>query len=172
MIYCVMFSRPDGSEAYLGKDHCGPAESEAKAWSGTREEAEESAAERNRVHGPAGFRYWVKPAADQSAALDQAARQPLAFPQPPPVECKHESFDCECAVNRLEDCGRFMLDVRVRCLQCGAPFVFLGLPLGLDLNSASASPDGTEARMGISPKGEPVPPVHGVEGYTIRKTMT
>lgn len=87
-----------------------------------------------------------------------------------PKDCAHEMFDCTCDVARVEDIGRFMVDVRVRCLQCGVPFVFLGLPLGMDYNSATVSFDGQEARMGIAPKGVPVPPVSGVEGFTIRKT--
>jgi hypothetical protein len=86
-------------------------------------------------------------------------------------DCRHEQFDCECAVNRVEDIGRFTVDVRVKCVQCGTPFVFLGLPLGMDYNSATVSFDGTEARMGIAPKGVPVPPISGVEGFTIRRTI-
>lgn len=85
------------------------------------------------------------------------------------MTCKHETFDCFVTVNRLEDVGRFMADVTVKCSDCGTPFKFLGLPLGVDYNSATVSFDGTEARLAIAPQGEVVPPVHGVEGFAIRK---
>jgi len=83
--------------------------------------------------------------------------------------CPHKTFHCEVTVNRLDDTGRFSADVRVICTDCDTPFRFLGLPLGLDLNGACVSFDGTEARLAIAPKGEAVPPLIGVEGFTIRK---
>jgi hypothetical protein len=82
--------------------------------------------------------------------------------------CKHENFDCFCNVARIEDIGRFSVDVTVKCMDCGTPFKFLGLPLGLDLNGACVNFDGTEARLAIAPKGEAIPPIHGVEGFTVR----
>lgn len=88
------------------------------------------------------------------------------------MACKHESFEANVDVNRIEDAGRFMADITIRCADCGTPMRFLGLPLGLDMNSATVSFDGTEARMGIAPAGEAVPPVNGVEGFSIRKVAT
>ena len=85
------------------------------------------------------------------------------------MSCKHQSFECNVTVNRIEDVGRFTADVRVMCVECGTPFRFLGLPLGLDYNSATVSFDGTEARMGIAPMGDAVPPIKGVEGFTIER---
>jgi hypothetical protein len=86
------------------------------------------------------------------------------------AKCPHNKFDCNVQVNRLEDIGRFSADVTIRCEDCGTPMKFLGLPLGLDLNSAAVSFDGTEARLAIAPKGEVVPPINGVEGFSIRNT--
>lgn len=63
--------------------------------------------------------------------------------------CKHERFEANVDVNRLEDSGRFCADVRIHCGQCKEPFRFLGLPAGLDLNGAAVSVDGTEARLAI-----------------------
>lgn len=63
--------------------------------------------------------------------------------------CAHENFEASVEVSRLADSGRFMADVRVKCSQCGEPFRFLGLPTGLDLNGASVSVDGEEARLAI-----------------------
>ena len=83
--------------------------------------------------------------------------------------CKHEEFAVNTVVNRLEDTGRFQADITIKCDQCGTPFRFLGLPLGVDLNSAAVSFDGTEARMAIAPKGEAVPPISGVEGFSVKR---
>lgn len=65
------------------------------------------------------------------------------------MSCKHEDFLAHVRVNRLEDSGRFSADVTIKCVQCGTPFRFLGLPAGLDLNGATVSADGTEARLAI-----------------------
>ena len=73
------------------------------------------------------------------------------------IECKHEGFSCDVAVNRLEDCGRFMADLSIKCDQCGIEMVFLGLPRGVDLKGAATNTSGTEARLAIHPQGETVP---------------
>jgi hypothetical protein len=85
------------------------------------------------------------------------------------MACRHPNFTASVNVNRLEDCGRFTAEVTISCQECGVPMKFLGLGLGLDLNGAAVSPDGTEARLAIAPQGEVVPPISGVEGFTIRK---
>lgn len=85
------------------------------------------------------------------------------------MPCEHKSFDANVAINRIEDAGRFVADVTIMCVECGVPFRFLGLPLGLDYNSATVSFDGCEVRLGIAPKGEAAPPIHGVEGFSIRR---
>lgn len=63
--------------------------------------------------------------------------------------CKHESFEAKVDVNRLTDSGRFQADVRIRCVDCGVHFRFLGLPCGLDLDGAAVSADAQEARLAI-----------------------
>jgi hypothetical protein len=73
------------------------------------------------------------------------------------MDCKHPGFMADVTVNRLDDTGRFTADVRIQCDVCGKKMRFLGLPMGLDLNGAAVSPDGTEARLAIHPIGEPVP---------------
>lgn len=75
------------------------------------------------------------------------------------MKCKHENFRANVAVNRLEDSGRFMADVKIECAQCGLPMRFIGLPGGLDLNGAAVSIDATEGRFAIAPKGEVIPPM-------------
>ncbi len=73
------------------------------------------------------------------------------------MTCPHEHFESTVNVNRLVDIGRFTAEIKIRCVDCGAPMRFLGLPLGLDLNGAAVSVDGTEGRFAIHPKGEQVP---------------
>lgn len=71
--------------------------------------------------------------------------------------CDHPEFVAEVDVNRIEDKGRFSADVRIKCVACGKPMRFLGLPMGLDCNGAAVSPDGTEGRFAIHPVNEEVP---------------
>lgn len=86
--------------------------------------------------------------------------------------CEHRSFECDVIVNRIEDVGRFMADVRVKCVECGVPFRFIGLPAGLDYNSPCVSVDGTEGRFPIHPKGETLSELEGTpHGFTVRKVQ-
>lgn len=86
---------------------------------------------------------------------------------PTPPACPHMNFGADCRVARLEDSGRFMLEVSVRCLDCGQPFQFLGLPPGLKLNGATVSLDGLEANIAICPQGARPNPLQGLQGYTV-----
>lgn len=83
------------------------------------------------------------------------------------MKCKHEQFYCNCTVNRMEDIERFNMEVTVHCEQCMTKFQFLGLPVGLNLNGASVSPDGLEGRFGILPIGETPSPIEGSTGFSI-----
>lgn len=67
------------------------------------------------------------------------------------MSCKHMKFDCNVVVNRLEDSGRFMAEVRISCSECQVPFAFKGLRPGLDLGGAACSVFGEEARLAIEP---------------------
>lgn len=67
--------------------------------------------------------------------------------------CKHEQFMADVAVNRFEDTGGFMAEVRIKCSQCELPFEFLGLEPGYDNQGARVSLDGQEALLAIVPKG-------------------
>jgi hypothetical protein len=87
------------------------------------------------------------------------------------MSCEHKNFDSSACVNRFEDTGRFSVDFRLTCSDCGAPFRFIGLPCGLDLNGAAVSVDGCEARLAVAPKGEVVTPLDGVQGFTVRRTQ-
>jgi hypothetical protein len=68
----------------------------------------------------------------------------------------------------MEDTGRFMLEVTVRCSDCNKPFQFLGLKPGLDFGGARVSIDGLELNVGISPDGvQPSPLANMLRGYDI-----
>lgn len=83
--------------------------------------------------------------------------------------CAHKtSHSAEVSVNYLEDSGRFMADIRVSCAECGLPFQFLGLPLGLNLGGAAMSVDGREARIAISPVGRVLHPLEGLSGFGVK----
>lgn len=88
------------------------------------------------------------------------------------ADCPHEEFSALVNVNRLEDVRRFQADITIKCDQCGTPFRFIGLPYGVDLNGAAVSPDGTEARLAIAPKGEVIALFDGdtPSGFTLRRT--
>ena len=69
-----------------------------------------------------------------------------------PLTCQHMGFHANVDVNRLEDSGRFMADVRINCTDCGEPFHFGGFDLrGLDLDKPSVSVCATEAHLPIAP---------------------
>lgn len=87
------------------------------------------------------------------------------------LKCPHEDFHAEVRVDRLEDSGRFCADVRIRCVKCGEPFRFLGLPCGLDLNGATVSVDGTELRVAIGTEETVANIIDGncPVGFTVRR---
>jgi len=87
------------------------------------------------------------------------------------MTCNHENFTAKVDVHRLEDSGRFSADVSIKCVQCGTPFSFLGLPAGLDLNGASVSVDGTEARLAIGTPETVANIMDGNDpvGFTVRR---
>ena len=87
--------------------------------------------------------------------------------------CKHNAkHHAAVSIGFLEDSGRFTCDVKVNCAECGRPFQFLGLPIGLDLNGgAFINADGQELRVALAPVGTvPQPLDNGlVRGFRIRQ---
>ena len=88
--------------------------------------------------------------------------------------CEHHTFGAEVDVNRLPQkeggpVKRYCADVRIKCVDCGLPFRFIGLPAGLDLNGAATSVNAEEARLAIAPKGQVVSVLEGgVTGFSVR----
>lgn len=83
--------------------------------------------------------------------------------------CIHnKAHNVEARINYMEDTGQYMADVSVRCADCGQPFRFLGLPLGLNMNGAAMNVDGLEARLAIMPADRVPHPLTGVTGFGVK----
>jgi len=65
--------------------------------------------------------------------------------------CEHPDFEAHVLVNRIEDTGRFVADVHVRCAVCKVRFAFVGLESGLHPREPRVSPDRFELRAPIEP---------------------
>ena len=99
------------------------------------------------------------------------------------TKCAHtKGHVVNAEIAHIEDTGRFMLHLRVLCMDCGHPFRVIaengGCPVGLNLNGVAVSPDFEELRVGIAPVGEPIPPspfngfsitIHSKEEETIEQ---
>jgi hypothetical protein len=82
--------------------------------------------------------------------------------------CKHQrAHHVDARVGYMTDSGRFTLELNLRCDDCGHPFVFVGLPAGLNLDGAAVSVDGTEGRFAVLPEGQR-PPSGGIVGFNIK----
>ena len=84
------------------------------------------------------------------------------------MTCQHLNFSAECKVARIEDLGRFVLEVKVRCVDCDKPFQFVGVEPGFNYNAPTVSLDGLEANLPITPEGQQPTPLQGVMGYTVK----
>ena len=87
-------------------------------------------------------------------------------------DCKHnKAHKATVTVVCLEDSGRFTAEVRIECADCGRPFQFLGLPIGLDVTGgAFINTDGQECRLAIAPVGFVPQPLDAllVRGFRVR----
>lgn len=72
------------------------------------------------------------------------------------ADCPHEDFHAAVDVNRLEDTGGFIVDVRIYCRQCQLPFSFVGFPAGLSFGRPMVSVDATELHLPIEPGPQPL----------------
>lgn len=85
--------------------------------------------------------------------------------------CAHRTkHRAEVDVNCLEDSGNFMADVRIWCADCGQPFRFIGLPMGLDMKGAAMSVDGTEGRFAVHPANDTPHPLSGFTGFGVKQS--
>lgn len=73
--------------------------------------------------------------------------------------CPHMNFQVEADVHRLTKTENgpvtgYMADLRIRCVDCGRRFQFIGLPAGMNMSGATVSIDALEAHLAICPQGE------------------
>lgn len=67
--------------------------------------------------------------------------------------CLHTNFSALVRVACFEEGKGWSADVTIHCTDCHTPMQFLGLPAGVDLQGATVSVDGLEARLAIAPQG-------------------
>jgi hypothetical protein len=60
-------------------------------------------------------------------------------------------FSAEVEVNRIEDVGAFIADLRIRCAVCGERFAFIGLPAGISSSGPRVGVSLLEAHLPIRP---------------------
>lgn len=82
------------------------------------------------------------------------------------MNCRHDHFVADVTVNRLEDAGAFIADIKIKCQACEIPFVFGGVKAGLSGEHPMASIDGQELHVPIQPKDSRIFPA--VIGYTVK----
>lgn len=83
--------------------------------------------------------------------------------------CLHnKNTSANVRIDYLEDTGRYMCEVKLKCVDCGQPFRFMGLPLGLNMNGAAMGVDGLEARLAIMPADRIPHPLQGVTGFGVK----
>jgi len=70
-------------------------------------------------------------------------------------DCVHKDFEAAVDVHRLLDTGKFIADVRIKCMNCGEPFRFLGVAAGVSWRQPMVSLDELELHVPIEPQGEP-----------------
>lgn len=82
-------------------------------------------------------------------------------------DCKHERFQCSCAVTRISDeqdpekIIGYATDIKVHCIDCGQPFEWIGIPMGLSMFEPMVSADGLELRAPMRPSGLPIEKIEG-----------
>ena len=81
--------------------------------------------------------------------------------------CKHGAFKATVDVMRIEDTGRFVAEISIKCCQCGLPFQFMGLPPGVNFDGATVTLDGQQACIGICPEGSTPNPLQQLLGVTV-----
>lgn len=71
------------------------------------------------------------------------------------AKCQHGEHRVKAKVSYMEDSGRWVVDITLRCTQCDEAFRFLGLPAGSSFTHPTVSMDSTELRAPIEPEGTP-----------------
>lgn len=70
------------------------------------------------------------------------------------MSCKHMNFDAQVEVHRIEDIGRFVAEIRIKCTECRSPFQFVGVAPGFNYDAPTVSLDGLNGSFPICPQGK------------------
>ena len=75
------------------------------------------------------------------------------------MTCAHLNFTCNATVNRISDVDEgpvlsYTVDLELHCSDCGKPFTFLGMSVGMQPDRPTVSADHTEARLPVKPASE------------------
>lgn len=65
--------------------------------------------------------------------------------------CAHPTFEAHVCVNRVEDIGKFVAEIQVRCAVCQIRFRFVGPDMGLDYRQPMVGVSRLELRAPIEP---------------------
>lgn len=82
--------------------------------------------------------------------------------------CEHQNFATDVQIARMENTGRFVAEIRIKCVDCGVPMQFMGLEPGFNFDGATVSLDGLEMNIGIHPQGQRPNPLQKLMGYSIK----
>jgi hypothetical protein len=85
--------------------------------------------------------------------------------------CEHNVFAVNANIGRLSQTEggpitHYVAEITVKCDECGMPFEFVGLPLGVSAYRPTVSIDGLELRAPITPPG--TKPPDGLLGFAVR----
>ena len=84
------------------------------------------------------------------------------------MTCEHHHFCGEFIVNRIEDIGRIVAEVRIHCTDCKQPFQFIGCSPGFNYDGPTVSLDGLELNVPICPQGATPTPLQGLLGFSVK----
>ncbi|WP_135210379.1 hypothetical protein [Vitreimonas flagellata] len=90
------------------------------------------------------------------------------------MTCEHPEFRAQVGVGRLSQVEggpitHYTAEIAIKCVACGEPFQFLGLPMGSNAYGAATSVDALELRAAIKPQNGPEPPP-GLPGFSVKVT--
>lgn len=88
------------------------------------------------------------------------------------MACEHNEFESIVDIARLTDDDGgpvvgYQAEIKVRCSECGEPFCWRGLGLGMSHMEPRVSVDGTELRAPIHPMSDPTTGI-GLPGFDVR----
>lgn len=84
------------------------------------------------------------------------------------MACQHMNFRADTIVNRIEDIGRYVVELRISCTECSVPFQFVGVEPGFNYDAPTVSLDGLELNVPVCPQGVQPTPLQGLQGYTVK----